>query len=44
MAPTYKQRAYEYTRQELTSGTPAGIGASREPPVFLKSGDVVEFV
>jgi len=26
----------------IATGTPAGVGAKRTPPVFLKSGDVVE--
>jgi 2-keto-4-pentenoate hydratase/2-oxohepta-3-ene-1,7-dioic acid hydratase in catechol pathway len=26
----------------IYSGTPAGVGAFRKPPVFLKGGDVVE--
>jgi 2-keto-4-pentenoate hydratase/2-oxohepta-3-ene-1,7-dioic acid hydratase in catechol pathway len=26
----------------LSTGTPAGVGAGRNPPVFLKHGDVVE--
>ena len=27
----------------LSTGTPAGVGAGRNPPSFLKAGDVVEF-
>jgi 2-keto-4-pentenoate hydratase/2-oxohepta-3-ene-1,7-dioic acid hydratase in catechol pathway len=27
----------------LSTGTPAGVGAGRKPPSFLKAGDVVEF-
>jgi len=26
----------------IVSGTPGGVGAKREPPVFMKAGDVVE--
>jgi 2-keto-4-pentenoate hydratase/2-oxohepta-3-ene-1,7-dioic acid hydratase in catechol pathway len=26
----------------ILTGTPAGVGAGRTPPVFLKHGDVVE--
>jgi 2-keto-4-pentenoate hydratase/2-oxohepta-3-ene-1,7-dioic acid hydratase in catechol pathway len=26
----------------ILTGTPAGVGAARKPPVFLKHGDVVE--
>lgn len=26
----------------ISTGTPAGVGAARKPPVFLKAGDVVE--
>jgi 2-keto-4-pentenoate hydratase/2-oxohepta-3-ene-1,7-dioic acid hydratase in catechol pathway len=26
----------------LLTGTPAGVGAARTPPRFLKAGDVVE--
>jgi len=26
----------------IVTGTPAGVGAARKPPVFLKSGDMVE--
>ena len=26
----------------IATGTPAGVGFTRKPPVFLKSGDVVE--
>jgi 2-keto-4-pentenoate hydratase/2-oxohepta-3-ene-1,7-dioic acid hydratase in catechol pathway len=26
----------------IATGTPAGIGAARTPPVFLRDGDVVE--
>jgi 2-keto-4-pentenoate hydratase/2-oxohepta-3-ene-1,7-dioic acid hydratase in catechol pathway len=26
----------------IITGTPDGVGVFREPPVFLKSGDVVE--
>lgn len=26
----------------IATGTPAGVGAARKPPVFMKSGDVVE--
>jgi acylpyruvate hydrolase len=25
----------------ISTGTPAGVGSFREPPVFLKSGDLV---
>ena len=25
----------------VTTGTPAGVGAFRKPPIFLKDGDVV---
>lgn len=27
----------------ISTGTPAGVGAGRNPPVFLRSGDVVEY-
>jgi len=27
----------------LSTGTPAGVGAGRKPPSFLKAGDIVEF-
>ena len=27
----------------ISTGTPAGVGAGRKPPVFLKPGDVVEY-
>jgi len=26
----------------IATGTPGGIGAKREPPLFMKAGDVVE--
>jgi 2-keto-4-pentenoate hydratase/2-oxohepta-3-ene-1,7-dioic acid hydratase in catechol pathway len=26
----------------ISTGTPPGVGSSRKPPEFLKSGDVVE--
>ncbi len=26
----------------IVSGTPGGVGARREPPVWMKPGDVVE--
>jgi 2-keto-4-pentenoate hydratase/2-oxohepta-3-ene-1,7-dioic acid hydratase in catechol pathway len=26
----------------ILTGSPAGVGAARKPPVFLKNGDVVE--
>ena len=26
----------------LLSGTPAGVGVGRKPPIFMKSGDVIE--
>ena len=26
----------------LLTGSPAGVGASRKPPIFLKDGDIVE--
>ncbi len=26
----------------IATGTPAGVGFTRKPPVFMKSGDVVE--
>jgi 2-keto-4-pentenoate hydratase/2-oxohepta-3-ene-1,7-dioic acid hydratase in catechol pathway len=26
----------------IMSGTPAGVGAARKPPVFLADGDVIE--
>jgi len=26
----------------IATGTPAGVGFTRQPPVFLKPGDVVE--
>ena len=26
----------------IATGTPAGVGFTRKPPVFLKAGDVVE--
>jgi 2-keto-4-pentenoate hydratase/2-oxohepta-3-ene-1,7-dioic acid hydratase in catechol pathway len=26
----------------IFTGTPAGVGAARKPPVFLKAGDTVE--
>jgi 2-keto-4-pentenoate hydratase/2-oxohepta-3-ene-1,7-dioic acid hydratase in catechol pathway len=26
----------------IVTGTPAGVGFTRKPPVFLKAGDVVE--
>jgi 2-keto-4-pentenoate hydratase/2-oxohepta-3-ene-1,7-dioic acid hydratase in catechol pathway len=26
----------------IATGTPAGVGVSRNPPLFLKAGDVVE--
>ncbi len=27
----------------ISTGTPAGVGAGRTPPVFLQVGDVVEY-
>jgi 2-keto-4-pentenoate hydratase/2-oxohepta-3-ene-1,7-dioic acid hydratase in catechol pathway len=27
----------------LSTGTPAGVGAGRKPPRFLREGDIVEF-
>ena len=26
----------------ILTGSPAGVGAARKPPVFLKNGDIVE--
>ena len=26
----------------IISGTPAGVGFARKPPIFMKQGDVVE--
>jgi 2-keto-4-pentenoate hydratase/2-oxohepta-3-ene-1,7-dioic acid hydratase in catechol pathway len=26
----------------IATGTPAGVGASRTPPLFLEAGDIVE--
>jgi 2,4-diketo-3-deoxy-L-fuconate hydrolase len=26
----------------LSTGTPAGVGVGRKPPVFMKPGDVIE--
>jgi 2-keto-4-pentenoate hydratase/2-oxohepta-3-ene-1,7-dioic acid hydratase in catechol pathway len=26
----------------VTTGTPAGVGLFQKPPVFMKSGDIVE--
>jgi acylpyruvate hydrolase len=26
----------------ISTGTPAGVGAARKPPVFLRAGDIVE--
>jgi 2-keto-4-pentenoate hydratase/2-oxohepta-3-ene-1,7-dioic acid hydratase in catechol pathway len=26
----------------IATGTPAGVGFTRKPPIFLKAGDVVE--
>jgi 2-keto-4-pentenoate hydratase/2-oxohepta-3-ene-1,7-dioic acid hydratase in catechol pathway len=26
----------------ISSGTPSGVGSARQPPVFLKNGDVLE--
>jgi 2,4-diketo-3-deoxy-L-fuconate hydrolase len=26
----------------ISTGTPAGVGLGRKPPVYLKAGDVVE--
>ena len=26
----------------IITGTPAGVGAAREPPVFMKAGDICE--
>jgi 2-keto-4-pentenoate hydratase/2-oxohepta-3-ene-1,7-dioic acid hydratase in catechol pathway len=31
-----------YPGDVIMTGTPSGIGATRQPPVFLKAGDVVE--
>jgi 2-keto-4-pentenoate hydratase/2-oxohepta-3-ene-1,7-dioic acid hydratase in catechol pathway len=27
----------------ISTGTPAGVGAGRNPPSFLKAGDIVAF-
>jgi 2,4-diketo-3-deoxy-L-fuconate hydrolase len=27
----------------ISTGTPAGVGAGRKPPLFLKPGDVVDY-
>jgi 2,4-didehydro-3-deoxy-L-rhamnonate hydrolase len=27
----------------ISTGTPAGVGAGRTPPLFLKPGDVVDY-
>ena len=26
----------------IATGTPGGVGAKREPPLFMKAGDIVE--
>lgn len=31
-----------YPGDVILTGTPAGVGANRKPPEFLKAGDVVE--
>jgi 2,4-diketo-3-deoxy-L-fuconate hydrolase len=27
----------------ISTGTPAGVGAGRKPPLFLKPGDIVDY-
>ena len=45
MAETIAYFSKWYTFQPgdiLLSGTPAGVGVGRKPPIFMKSGDVIE--
>jgi 2-keto-4-pentenoate hydratase/2-oxohepta-3-ene-1,7-dioic acid hydratase in catechol pathway len=28
----------------IATGTPSGVGAKREPPLFLKAGDTIEVI
>jgi len=40
---SYFSRFYRFEPGDIIStGTPAGVGVGRKPPVFLKTGDVVE--
>ena len=39
----YASQIFELTPGDvIVTGTPAGVGWSRKPPIFMKHGDVVE--